>query len=99
MRFGCLPIVRKTGGLNDTVFDIDHDQDRAAWAGYEPNGFTFEGTDEEACDYAVNRAINSWYEGRDWWNSIVKRNMEQDWTWNRPALDYIELYYAAHKLQ
>lgn len=35
---GTIPIVRKTGGLNDTVFDVDGDQDRAASVGVEPNG-------------------------------------------------------------
>ena len=77
MRFGCLPIVRKTGGLNDTVFDMDHDKDRAAWAGYEVNGFSFEGTDEGGCDYALDRALSAWYDGREWWNATAKRNMEQ----------------------
>lgn len=38
---GTVPIVRKTGGLNDTVFDVDHDKERAAEAGVEPNGCVF----------------------------------------------------------
>ena len=44
------------------------------------------------------RAISSWYEARDWFNSLCKTVMEQDWSWNRPALDYLELYHAARKL-
>jgi starch synthase len=41
--------------LNDTVFDVDHDEDRALAAGYETNGYNFEGTDQAALDYALNR--------------------------------------------
>eukprot|EP00475_Leptophrys_vorax_P024038 TRINITY_DN33096_c0_g2_i1.p1 TRINITY_DN33096_c0_g2~~TRINITY_DN33096_c0_g2_i1.p1 ORF type:complete len:194 (-),score=7.06 TRINITY_DN33096_c0_g2_i1:466-978(-) len=97
MRYGAVPVVRKTGGLNDTVFDVDNDQDRARAAGLEPNGFSFEGADTAGLDYALNRAISGWYDGREWWHGLAKRVMEQDWTWNRPALDYLELYYGARK--
>ncbi|KAK1375131.1 Starch synthase [Heracleum sosnowskyi] len=98
MRYGSIPIVRKTGGLYDTVFDVDHDKERAQARGLEPNGFNFEGADAAGVDYAVNRAISAWYEGRDWFNSLCKLVMEQDWSWNRPALEYLELYHAARKL-
>ena len=50
-----MPVVRKTGGLNDTVFDLDHDGERAAAAGLVPNGFSFEGMDPAGIDYALNR--------------------------------------------
>jgi starch synthase len=97
MRYGSIPIVRKTGGLYDTVFDVDHDKDRARVLGLEPNGFSFDGADCNGVDYALNRAISSWFEARGWFHSLCKRVMEQDWSWNRPALDYIELYHSAHK--
>ncbi|XP_024983157.1 starch synthase 3, chloroplastic/amyloplastic-like isoform X1 [Cynara cardunculus var. scolymus] len=97
MRYGSIPIVRKTGGLYDTVFDVDHDKERAQSQGLVPNGFNFEGADAAGVDYAVNRAISAWYESRDWFNSLCKVVMEQDWSWNRPALDYLELYHAARK--
>ncbi|XP_071742541.1 starch synthase 3, chloroplastic/amyloplastic-like [Rutidosis leptorrhynchoides] len=97
MRYGSIPIVRKTGGLYDTVFDVEHDKERAQSQGLVPNGFNFEGADAAGVDYAVNRAISAWYESRDWFNSLCKLVMEQDWSWNRPALDYLELYHAARK--
>lgn len=97
MRYGSIPIVRKTGGLYDTVFDVEHDKERAQSQGLVPNGFNFEGADAAGVDYAVNRAISAWYESRDWFNSLCKVVMEQDWSWNRPALDYLELYHAARK--
>nr|ALG76014.1 soluble starch synthase 3 [Nelumbo nucifera] len=97
MRYGSIPVVRKTGGLHDTVFDVDHDKERARAFGLEPNGFNFDGADTAGVDYALNRAISAWYDGRDWFNSLCKGVMEQDWSWNRPALDYMELYRAARK--
>lgn len=97
MRYGSIPVVRKTGGLYDTVFDVDHDKERAEALGLEPNGFSFDGADAAGVDYALNRAISAWYDGRDWFNSLCKKVMDQDWSWNRPALDYLELYYAARK--
>ncbi|KAL1334609.1 hypothetical protein HN51_063553 [Arachis hypogaea] len=98
MRYGSIPVVRKTGGLYDTVFDVDHDTDRAEAQGLEPNGFSFDGADVGGVDYALNRAISAWYDARDWFNSLCKAVMEQDWSWNRPALDYLELYQSACKL-
>ncbi|GER44929.1 starch synthase [Striga asiatica] len=97
MRYGSIPVVRKTGGLYDTVFDVDHDKERAQACGLEPNGFSFDGADAAGVDYALNRAISAWYDGKEWFNSLCKRVMEQDWSWNRPALDYLELYHAARK--
>lgn len=47
--------------------------------------------------FSLNRAISAWYESRDWFNSLCRLVMEQDWSWNRPALDYLELYHAARK--
>uniref|UniRef100_A0A0A9A034 starch synthase n=1 Tax=Arundo donax TaxID=35708 RepID=A0A0A9A034_ARUDO len=97
MRYGSIPIVRKTGGLYDTVFDVDDDKDRAQAQGLEPNGFSFEGANSNGVDYALDRAITTFYDARDWFNSLCKRVMEQDWSWNRPALDYMELYHSARK--
>jgi len=108
MRYGAIPIVRHTGGLRDTVFDVDFDKERAAWdvAGSSDwkrdnidatNGFAFSGTDGGALDYAMNRAIDAWYNDKKWFRSLQKRVMEQDWSWNRPAIDYVELYYSALK--
>ncbi|GMH38213.1 hypothetical protein BSKO_06097 [Bryopsis sp. KO-2023] len=108
MRYGAVPIVRSTGGLHDTVFDVEFDKPRAAWEMEgssdwqrdgvdETNGFAFQGTDTGGLDYAMNRAIDSFWNDRQWFHGLQKRVMLQDWSWNRPALDYIELYYATLK--
>lgn len=41
------------------------------------------------------RALSAWYNEQQKWGKLVKRVMDQDWSWANPALDYIELYYKA----
>ena len=99
MRYGAIPVVRQTGGLRDTVFDVDHDAERSESEGKGgTNGFTFEGADQGGMDYALHRAIDRWYgggEGQEAWEDLVVRVMAQDWSWNEPAMEYMDLYYAA----
>lgn len=45
-------------GLYDTVFDVDHDKERAQGLDLEPNGFSFDGADSAGVDYALNRWVN-----------------------------------------
>jgi starch synthase len=54
-----------------------------------------QGLDEGGFDYAFNRAIDAYYNDRAWFRSLQARIMRQDWSWNRPAIDYVELYYSA----
>jgi len=108
MRYGTVPIVRQTGGLYDTVFDVDHDKGRAAWeifGSVDPekdgvdgtNGFSFGGADASSFNYALDRALDGFYNDRNWFRSLQQRCMTQDWSWNKPALTYIELYHQAKK--
>ena len=97
MRYGTVPVVRRTGGLADTVFDYDHDHAKAEWEGMTPNGFQFDGTEAHDIDYALNRAIDLFYNDREKFHALQANCMSCDFSWNRPALDYIELYHAARK--
>lgn len=45
-------------GLYDTVFDVDHDKERAQVYCLEPNGFNFDGADAAGVDYALNRWVD-----------------------------------------
>jgi starch synthase len=95
MRYGGIPVVRRTGGLADTVFDVDDDAERAALQGMEVNGYSFDGADSGGMDYALNRALSGFHNDKAQWNELVERNMSTDWSWASPAQDYLELYYRA----
>ena len=97
MRYGTVPVVRRTGGLADTVYDYDHDHAKAKWEGMVPNGFQFDGTEAHDIDYALNRAIDLFYNDREKFTQLQANCMSCDFSWNRPAMDYIELYHAARK--
>ncbi|KAK4854123.1 hypothetical protein QYF36_019228 [Acer negundo] len=87
MRYGAVPVVRKTGGLADTVFDMDDSSNREM-----ANGFVFEGIDEGSLNCALDRAFRHYREKTDEWNSIVQKVMEIDNSWNNTASKYIETY-------
>ncbi|KAB2600473.1 starch synthase 4 [Pyrus ussuriensis x Pyrus communis] len=88
MRYGAVPVVRKTGGLADTVFDMDDEPNHDM-----ANGFVFEGIDEGSLNGALGRAFACYRnKGGDEWNGIVKKVMEIDNGWNNAAGKYIEIY-------
>ncbi|XP_077227348.1 uncharacterized protein LOC143860546 isoform X2 [Tasmannia lanceolata] len=87
MRYGAVPIVRKTGGLADTVFDMD-DQSNLEKA----NGYVFEGIDEGSFNSSLERAFHHYTEYEDQWDEIVRKVMEIDNSWNNTAGKYIDIY-------
>ena len=84
LRYGSIPVVRKTGGLADTIVDYTENPDE----GY---GFVFEQYEGAALLDAIKRAIST-YARRSEWRTIVERGMELDFSWNASAKKYIELY-------
>ena len=82
MRYGTIPIVRETGGLRDTVRDN---------GGINGNGFTFKTINALDMIDAVRRALID-YEKKDVWNSLVKRAMNCDYSWQASADLYINMY-------
>lgn len=87
LKYGTLPIVRATGGLADTIDDIDSD-------GGTGTGFVFEEYDPEAMMEAVHRAVRLFGRKRIW-RKIMKRAMTRDFSWNRSTEKYVELYRKA----
>ena len=88
LRYGCLPLVRKTGGLADTVVDVDD----AGAPEAAKNGFVFEGSDEASLDSALDRALKYFKERPEFWNSTVQRAMGQDFSWEQSSKKYLQIY-------
>lgn len=89
MRYGALPLVRKTGGLSDTVENYDD-----ADADYG-TGFVFEWKESEAVLNTLRWAIDTYYNRPKAWRRMQRRAMKQDFSWEQSANDYIELYEEA----
>lgn len=85
LRYGTLPIVRRTGGLADTIFDLDKYPETG-------NGFAFDQSNAPSLDFALDRALQLWHNSRDGWNTVVRRAMSQDHSWSNQAGKYLDLY-------
>ena len=84
LRYGSIPVVRKTGGLADTVEEFDPET-------LQGNGFVF--TEFNPRDFlsAMERAVNV-YKNKDLWRKLVLKGMACDFSWERSAKEYIKLY-------
>jgi starch synthase len=90
MRYGTIPVVRRTGGLADTV--IDHGTDEAS-SRAQGTGFLFDRPIAADLAHAINRAIDLYREPVAW-RKLQGRAMCQDFRWRRSAARYRELYAA-----
>jgi starch synthase len=90
-RYGTVPLVRRTGGLADTV--VDADAEPAAG-----NGFVFLPAEPEALLDAAGRAIAA-YGDRSRWAELQRRGMLEDHAWSGPAEQYEALYRWAAELR
>ncbi|RNC70657.1 MAG: glycogen synthase GlgA [Desulfuromonadales bacterium] len=84
LRYGAVPIVRRTGGLADTIIDVSRNP-------REGNGFSFDDFTPEACQEAIGRALAA-YGDREGWRRIMRRGMLSDVSWHHAAGKYEELY-------
>ncbi len=87
-KYGCIPIVRQTGGLADTVFDLDD----KTFPKSKRNGFTFKEFSFDGLDSALDRAIDFWYKNYEELKLIILKNMKLDFSWKASAKKYIEEY-------
>jgi len=90
MRYGCVPVVRATGGLADTVADYTAKRGRGT-------GFTFTDYTPEACRDALERALKVYHKKKAW-RRAQQRGMGIDFSWSASAQEYIKLYRRAMKV-
>ena len=87
LRYGTLPLVRRVGGLADTV----HDVGQADTAGAPGNGFVFDTAQPEALREAIARAIDQ-YRQPQAWTRLMQLGMAENLSWDVPARHYMALY-------
>lgn len=83
LRYGTLPIARRTGGLADTILDVDENPG-------EGTGFLFDELTSENIVNSIERAIELY--NSDEMKKVIYRAMNQDYSWNNSALEYIKIY-------
>jgi starch synthase len=82
VKYGTVPIVRATGGLEDT---IDEQPDGGG------NGFKFSGYDASSLMDAIDRAFDT-FRDKEKWTAMMKRGMAQDFSWENSAHEYVRVY-------
>jgi len=90
MRYGCIPVVRRTGGLADTVKEYDP-------AKKEGNGFGFDAFDSMALVIALTRAYET-FQNPETWLRLQKRAMRTDFSWTASAQEYRRIFTVAYGL-
>ncbi len=87
LRYGAIPVVRRVGGLSDTIVDPLDGKGEA-------NGYTFTEFSAAGLQDALDRACRAWHD-RDGWKKLQRRAMGCRFPWQQAAQDYAELYRRA----
>ena len=90
MRYGCIPIVRKVGGLADSVDDFDPRYDKGT-------GFVFKKYDPFSLAIVIVRASEAYKQKREW-RKLIERAMAKDFSWEKSAREYVKIFNLAIQL-
>lgn len=93
LRYGTLPVVRRTGGLADTVVDANAE----TIGGRTATGFAFDDAETSGLISAVGRALAIYREPLTW-RRLQLHAMAQDFSWNASAAQYASLYKEVSKI-
>lgn len=87
-RYGTVPVVRECGGLKDTITDFGCEGGG--------NGYTFTNYNSDDLKYQLKRAISD-YHDKDGWLQKMNTIMQIDFSWNKSAEEYVDLYKSLLK--
>jgi len=83
MRYGTLPLVRNTGGLKDTVTDIDQPC---------PTGFVFEELDTPSVEKMLEKVFYTYCYDQKKWHTVMQNGLNKDYSWDKPSKSYEKVY-------
>lgn len=88
MAYGTVPVVRRTGGLADTVVNatVESIDNRTA------NGFSFNDFTQTSLEAVLAKAVRTYDEDRETWTQLMSTGMARDWSWSASAKRYCDLY-------
>jgi starch synthase len=89
LKYGTIPVVRATGGLNDTIIQFDGRTKKG-------NGFKFEPYDPSAFFEAIRQAVKL-FKNSKVWKKVMTNGMNADFSWDRSAKSYMDLYQSVLK--
>ena len=89
MAYGTIPIVRRTGGLADTIVNATTETVENKTA----TGFSFEEFSTAALWATMDKALRMYQHNRVFWNQMMQNGMRHDWSWTSSAKRYGELYW------
>ena len=84
LKYGTIPVVRATGGLDDTIIDYSSNPEGA-------NGFKFENADSYDFMESLKKALKI-FKNEKKWRELQLRGMNADFSWKRSAREYMSLY-------
>jgi starch synthase len=95
LEYGTVPVVRKVGGLADTVTDTTPETLEHSTA----TGFMFGEYQADAMLGGLDRALDVYFKQPDVWQDLQRNGMNQDWTWQHSAIKYLDVYERALRLR
>jgi starch synthase len=87
LKYGTVPIVRATGGLDDTIEEWDRKKGTGT-------GFKFAGYDPKDLLAEIDRAIEA-FQDKKGWTRLMRNGMARDYSWSGPAKEYVKVYEEA----